>query len=295
MIAFATSLRARRLASGNWDYHVWLLERVVRSMLAQTTGDVRVVVGCHDIPQTTLAANPRVHFVPVNVEIPVRDFDDMVADKVVKLSAAAQLARSHGCEFVAFNDADDLVSNRIGAFVTGRRGANGWYTTSQFFYTYGGRLMRRQRIAAPASGPCAIVRGDLLTFERPPFTSEWARMIAAGGEERYMGFLERHNVEVCVLAAVGIGHYRQFMAGRGHPLEPLPFAGNVVINHKDSMSTAGGTHGYRVMSRVAALKRSVRWLPTLRYASAARRAEFSIPAGDEIPAAYRGGASVFWR
>ena len=126
------------------------------------------------------------HFLPLNVEVPVRDFDDMVADKVLKLSAAARLARSQGCDYVVFNDADDLVSNRIGAFVAGRPGANGWYTTSQFFYTYGGRLMRRQPIASPASGPCVIVRTDLLTFERPPFTAEWARIIAAGGEQRYL-------------------------------------------------------------------------------------------------------------
>ena len=114
------------------------------------------------------------HFLPVSVEVPARDNDDMVADKVLKLSAAARSARSHGYDFVAFNDADDLVSNRIGAFVADRRGANGWYTASQLFYTYGGRLMRRQRIQPPASGPCVIVRTDLLTFERPPFTAEWA-------------------------------------------------------------------------------------------------------------------------
>jgi hypothetical protein len=295
VIAFATSLRARALAGGNWDYHVWLLERVVHSMLAQTTGDVRVVVACHDVPKTALAADPRVSFVPLKVAVPVREFDDMVADKVLKLSAAAQSARSQGCEFVVFNDADDLVSNRIGAFAATRTGANGWYTTSQFFYTYGGRLMRHQSIAAPASGPCLIVRADLLTFDRPPFTAQWARTIAEGGEQRYIHCLERHDIEVCVLAAVGIGHYRQFMADRGHALDPLPFAGNVVINHKDSMSTTGGTHGYQVMSQLSALKRSVRWLPTLRYASAAVRAEFSIPEDHEIPAAYRGSASVFWR
>lgn len=295
MIAFATSLRARALAGATWDYHVWLLERVVRSMLAQNAGEVRVIVACHDVPETSIAADQRVHFMPLNVEVPVRDFDDMVADKVLKLSAAAQFARSQGCDYVVFNDADDLVSNRIGAFVAGRPNANGWYTTAQYFYTYGGRLMRRQRIAAPASGPCAIVRTDLLTFERPPFTSQWARTIADGGEQRYVNFLERHNVEICVLAAVGIAHYRQFMADRGHPLRPLPFAGNVVINHKGSMSTAGGTHGYQLTSRLGSLRRSIRWLPTLRYPSAAVRAEFSIPNDHEIPRAYLGGASIFWR
>jgi hypothetical protein len=295
VIAFATSLRARALAGDNWPYHVWLLERVVFSMLAQTAGDIRVVVGCHDVPDTPLTADPRVHFERVATEVPRRDFDDMVADKVVKLSAGALWARQQRCDFVAFNDADDLVSNRIGAVVAAHPRANGWYTTSQMFYTYGGRLMRLQRITPPASGPCVVVRSDLLTFERPPFTSAWARMIADGGEQQYLQYLSRHGTEACVLAAVGIGHYRDFMAAAGHPLEPLPFAGNIIINHKDSTSTTGGTHGYQALSSLSSLKRSVRWAPTLRIASAGVRREFAIPGDDEIPSAYRGGASVFWR
>ena len=53
MIAFCTSFRARLLAN-DWQYHVWLLERVVHSMLAQTHGDVQVVVACHDVPESRL-------------------------------------------------------------------------------------------------------------------------------------------------------------------------------------------------------------------------------------------------
>lgn len=296
MIAFATSLRARTLAGDKWDYHVWLLERVVRSMLAQHSGDIGVVVACHDVPDTPLARDSRVHFERVGVALPQRDFDDMAVDKVLKLSVGARWATSRGCRFVVFNDADDLVSNRLGAFLAARPDANGWYSAAQMFYTYGGRWMRLQRIADPASGPCVAVRTDLLTFDRPPFDhSPWARMVGAGGEQRYLQLLARHGAEVCVLAAVGIGYYRSFMADRGHPLQPLPFPANVVINHPDSMSTAGGTHGYRRLSPLSFLKRSLRWLPTLRYVSAQTCREFHIPDRAAIPAAYRNGASVFWR
>ncbi|HJU42577.1 MAG TPA: hypothetical protein VJ691_07165 [Vicinamibacterales bacterium] len=296
MIAFVTSLRARALAGDKWEYHVWLLERVVHSMLAQERGEIRVVVACHDLPETALSRDPRVHFERLSVAIPERDFDDMAVDKVLKLSAGARRAAAQGCRFVVFNDADDLVSNRIGAHVTERPDANGWYAVSQMFYTYGGRLMRRQRIADPASGPCVVVRSDLLTFDRPPFDrSPWARMVAAGGEQRYLDLLARHQAEVCILAAVGIAYYRSFMAGAGFPLDPLPFPANVVINHADSMSTTGGTHGYQRLSSLGSLKRSLRWLPTLRYVTAQARREFHIPDTAAIPPQYRGGASVFWR
>lgn len=296
MIAFVTSFRARALAGSRWDHHVWLLERVIASMLAQTAGDeIRVAVGCHDIPDTRYAADARVRFVPVAAAVPRRTNDDMVVDKVVKLSAAVRWAQAAGCDYVVFNDADDLVSSRIGAFVAANRGAAGWYTVSQRFYTYGGVLMRLQRIQAPASGPCAIVRSDLLTFASPPFTASWAGLLRQGGESGYLDLLAGRGVEVCVLAAVGIAHYRNFMAAAGHPLAPLPFAANVVINHADSTSTTGGPNGYQPLSLLGSLKRSVRWLPTLRLATPRIRREFHIPPDREIPARFRGGASVFRR
>lgn len=296
MIAFCTSFRARALAN-DWAYHVWLLERVVHSMLAQTRGEVQVVIACHDVPESRpLHDDPRVAFLPIDAEIPRRDFDDMIADKVLKLSAGARWVAARGeADYVAFNDADDLVSDRIGEFVAAHPGGSGWYTTSQRFYTYGGRLMRLQRIGGGAAGPCVIVRRDLLTFGRPPFSGAWFDLVHGGGEDRYLEFLSRHRREVCELAAVGLGHYRAFMAAQGHPLAPLPFAANVVINHKDSMSTTGGTHGYQLLSSLGSLKRSLRWLPSLRLATPAVRGEFHIPTAREIPDAYRGGASVFWR
>lgn len=294
MIAFATSFRARALAD-DWPYHVWLLERVVYSMLAQTRADVSVVVACHDIPDTPLTKDARVHFLPVAVAVPNKNFDAMVGDKVLKLSAGARWAQQRGCDYVIFNDADDLVSNRLGGYVLDHAGEPGWYTTSQRFYTYGGRLMRRQQIASPNAGPCVIVRTDLLTFATPPFSGPWADLIVRGGEQHYLQLLANHGVEVNLLAAVGMSYYRDWMEARGCPLSPLPFPANVVINHGDSVSVSGGTHGYHVLTGLRSLRRSLRWVPTLEYASRAVRGEFAIPPDSEIPSNYRASGSVFWR
>jgi hypothetical protein len=294
MIGFCTSLRARAMAD-DWPYHVWLLERVVHSMLSQSEGEPFVAIGCHDIPDSPLASDPRVQFVPLNIELPQRTFDDMSCDKVLKVSAAVRVAQSRGCEYIVFNDADDLISGRIGSHAMRYRGANGWYTRSERRYAYGGRLMRFHEIADPWSGPCVVVRSDLLSFAAPPFAGPWADRVARGDEQEYLDLLQRHGREVCTLSAVGHGHYRSYMADNGTPLAPLPFPGNVVINHKDSMSTAGGRHGYPLLSTLAALRRSVQWLPTLRVATATIRREFQIPPNQEIPAAYRSAGSVFWR
>jgi hypothetical protein len=174
-------------------------------------------------------------------------------------------------------------------------GANGWYTASQRLYTYGGRLMRMQHITPPKSGPCVIVRADLLEFSNPPYRGAWADRIIAGGEQEYLTLLERHRLPVDTLAAVGLGHFCDFMKTSGHPIEPLPFPANVVINHGDSMSTAGGVNGYSAISTLGFIKRTVKWTPTFRIITPAIRREFHIPSDQNIPAAYRATGSVFWR
>jgi len=292
MIAFCTSLRARPL-SHNWAYHTWLLERTVDSMLAQA-GDVRVVIGCHDVPDSPLTRDPRVHFERVTIGLPARTFDDMSVDKVIKHSVAARRALAEGCDYVIFNDADDLVSNRVGAFVAANPNANGWYSASQIFYTYGGRVARHSSIVPPRSGPFVVVRRDLIEFNSPPFAGEWLSIVQSGGELEYLSLLARHQLPVCTLAAAGHGYYTTLMGRTGRALAPMPFPANLVINHPDSMSTSGGRHGYSAISMVGSLRRSIKWLPTLRRSGAAMMAEYHVPPDSDIPPAYRGG-SVFWR
>lgn len=292
MIAFCTSLRARALAN-DWPYHVWLLERTVDSMLAQA-GDVRVIIGCHDVPETRLAGDRRVRFETVPIPVPSRSNDEMLVDKVIKHSIAAKRALEDGCDYVIFNDADDLVSNRVGALVASSAGANGWYSASQLFYAYGGRLLRRSDIIPPNSGPFVIVRADLIQFDAPPFSGEWVSLVESGGEREYLEMLARHQRPVCTLAAAGLGHYVTLMTRLGHPLAALPFPANLVINHQDSMSTTGGRNGYPVISTLGRLRRSVKWLPTIKLATSGIKTEYQVPPLRDIPAAYRGG-SVFWR
>lgn len=304
MIACVTSFRALALAQ-DWGYHVWLLERTVRSMLAQTRGEIYVVVACHEIPDTPLAREPRVHFLTVNAAPPARNNDDMCVDKVLKLTAGSQWALAHGCDYVVFNDADDLVSNRIGGFVADHHGENGWYCSSQLFYTYGGRLMRRVDVQGSGVGPCVIVRADLLTFAAPPFSGAWVDLVLAGEESNYLRMLGRHGERVNELAAVGLGHYPEFMTSQGHALKPLPFPANVVINHPDSTSfVAGGVGSYHHVrfAQHTALRRflcwakqRIAWLPTLRLATRSLRREFLIPPEGDIPRRYRTGGSLFWR
>src|SRR2546426_9381718 len=115
MLYIVTSFRARALAR-DWDHHVWLLERTLDSMLAQTDSDFRVVVVCHEIPAVQQRGHSKIKFLPVSFPPPERNNDDMCADKVLKLSAGIEWAIEAGCDYVMFTDADDLVNRNLCAW-----------------------------------------------------------------------------------------------------------------------------------------------------------------------------------
>jgi len=96
MLTFIVSMRARAL-SKDWAHHTRLLERTVDSLLAQTNPNFEIVIACHDVPQIAQATHPKVHMLPVSIPIPQRTFDDMCADKVLKLSKGVEWAIPRGC------------------------------------------------------------------------------------------------------------------------------------------------------------------------------------------------------
>ena len=292
MIAFITSFRARALAK-DWNHNIMLLERAVQSMLAQVGRESCVVVACHEIPKTELARESRVHFLPVNFCQPAKTFADMCVDKVLKLSVGAQWARARGYQYVAFTDADDLVSNRIVEFVANHSDENGWYCPAVLFHAYGKRLVRFVAYQGLFAGPCVIVRTNLLKFESPPFAGSWTKLVVANDESNYLDLLGRHRLNVNTLAAVGHGRYREYMINEGHPLGPLPFPPILMINHADSISLGQGS--YEAVGLQSMLRRSLKWLPSVRFLTRSVRNEFLIPPNSQIPNRYRKQGSIFWR
>lgn len=270
MLAFVTSLRARSLAQ-DWDYHVWLLQRTLDSILAQTDPDIRVFIVCHDVPDVPQAADSRVRVMPVSFAPPRREFWDMTVDKGLKISAGAAEAIREGADFLMYTDADDLVSRNLAAHVKAHPASNGWYFDAGYAYRHGRRTALIRDDHVMKCGTCAIVRASLLTFET---------------QEEYRG----HSVET--FAAAGHQFYRSFMQKRGTPLERLPFPGSTYIEHRDSTITIGAGDETaarrrplhrRVLSRVRHLASH---LPSTRLVTVAMREEFTIPRRSDIPAAY---------
>ncbi len=290
MIGFATSFRARALAS-DWGAHCWLLDRTLTSMLAVEGSTI--VVGCHDIPETSLSTNPRVAFLPVAAPIPNRTNDDMCVDKVLKVSAAIQRLKESGVRYIGLCDADDLVSRRVGSFVIQHAGGAGWFANGSLVFAYGGQWMRQIPLAPQTSGSFAIIRSDLLDLVRPPFAGAWVEQLLRDGDRDYLAALAARNMAVSPLVAAGHTHYRRLLALGGHDLAPLPFPAHLQINHVDSLSgIQGGIGAFSRPSLGTILRNARRWLPTLRLMSRAIKQEFGVL--DEVPHA-NAGASLFWR
>lgn len=257
VLAFVTSIRARALAA-DWDYHVRLLERTVASFLAQTDPDIQVVVVCHDRPEIRLR-DPRVHVIGVEFSPPRREFDDMTVDKVLKVSIGARWAIDHGCRFLMYADADDLVSRRLAAFARQHPDANGWFFTDGFAHQYGQPWVSRSPNHHQRCGTCAIVRTDALQFASDPV---------------YRGGL------VETLAAFGHTGYRDFMARAGRPIEPLPFPGSIYIQHPDSIITTrhapDAGDGSALRRRLRAVRDAGRRARQLRLLTPSLAREFTI-------------------
>ena len=258
-------MRARALAR-DWDYHIWLLQCTLNSILAQSNPEFNVVVVCHDVPEIPQANNPAVHMLRVHHSLPEKTFDDMLVDKVLKLTAGVDWAIARGSDYVMFVDADDLVSRRINEFVASHRGNNGWFFSRGYSHQYGGLWLRKLVRHHLICGTSHVVRLNLLQFAR---------------DASYRG--ERVNT----LAAAGHADYCRLLSSQGFPLEPLPFPGAIYVLHSDSACWAPGGSAYHIEGQCAprpfwrrALswgKRTAKLVLKLRPLTLSLRTEFTIP------------------
>jgi hypothetical protein len=299
MLTIVTCLRSRAVSS-NWGYHVWLLQRTLDSLLAQTHPDFRIIVVCHEIPEIPQLKDPKVHGLSVSFSPPARNNDEMCADKVLKLTAGIAAALEQGTDYVMFADGDDLVSNRVAGFVAERPGTNGWFSNTELFYRYGGNLVRRYDLPHTHAGPNVIVRANALRFADASDTSEfWRRAVSSNDDDRYIQALVANGPRVNTLAAIGHTKYRALLDSMGCSLEPLPFVASVVILNPDSTSNVPGGEGSAVdaspqkyplwRKKISRAKQVLQSAHTLRWLTPAMRQEFSIPVGGAVPPEFRTG------
>ena len=133
MMGFAISLRSKR-TTDDWERCVRLLEGTLRSILNQTVGGFRAVVGCHEIPDGLTRWDERISFEPIDYPVPIY-VDEWEADKQRKREIATLAAYRAGCHYVMPLDADDLVSNRLVDYVLTEKPEYGCVVTKGYEYS----------------------------------------------------------------------------------------------------------------------------------------------------------------
>lgn len=178
MITFLVPVKSARV-SGSWNHFSRLFERTLISITNQTSQEFRVVVICHEKPNTDFE-HPKLEYIHVDFEPPVllpeeQDKHDGLKeeDKSKKILAGYEYIQKYQQDYVMVADADDCISNRIAAYVSENKSSNlaGWYFKRGYIYREGDRFLAlNKRNFNSLCGTCIIVKPNLLhhIFQRVP-------------------------------------------------------------------------------------------------------------------------------
>jgi len=184
MIGFIVPVKPKSV-SKNWTYENLLLQRTTESICAQTDQSFRLVIVYNDPPEINFE-HPNIIFVHYPFpSVLVNDIEDLdyvlkyysedyaekMMDKGKKIHYGCKIAAEAGCTYMMGIDSDDLISNKISAFVNKNAGSNkaGWRIKKGFIYEEGSRILIKQFNMQNINGGTHIIRYDLITI--PDFTS----------------------------------------------------------------------------------------------------------------------------
>jgi hypothetical protein len=151
---------------------------------------------------------------------------ERMADKSRKINRGAVFARGFAPSHLMFADADDCVSNRLAALVQSQPLAHGWYLRTGYLHDQHSPFVFRHDSFHLLCGTSHIIRcepGDLPAQVGEPDENYW--VLSHGHPEMV-----------------------PFLASRGTPLEPLPFAGalyNTATGENYSRLVVRGWRGKR--------------------------------------------------
>ncbi len=143
MMVFIVPVKSKTITS-DWIAFSRLVNRCINSICNQSNTNFKVLVSCHEIPETKFNNDSRVEFLKVEFSPPIlkKNTDDRwikEADKGKKIKFAADYALKIGASYVMTVDSDDCISNKICEFVfkNGNDSISGWYVKKGYLYPEG--------------------------------------------------------------------------------------------------------------------------------------------------------------
>jgi NAD-dependent dihydropyrimidine dehydrogenase PreA subunit len=169
MMAFIVPVKSKTVTS-DWTYFSCLVNRSINSICNQSNTNFKVIVSCHEIPETKFNDDSRVEFLKVGFSPPIlkkNAADKWIkeADKGKKIKFAADYAMRIGASYVMTVDSDDCISNKICEFVCnkGNDSISGWYVKKGYLYPEGKRyLYLNLKNFHTLCGSCVIIKPELI-------------------------------------------------------------------------------------------------------------------------------------
>ncbi len=147
MLGFVVPFKAKS-KSQNWENDCFLLAATLRSICNQTSDGYRVFVVYNDYPADNLKSD-KIEYIQFPFPFVNNDeltnieklknpdstlvIDERMFDQGKRILYGCRQARKYGCDFVMSIDADDLISNRIVAYVQNHLTEKiGWYVNKGY-------------------------------------------------------------------------------------------------------------------------------------------------------------------
>jgi hypothetical protein len=203
MLNFVLALQSPAV-SKDWDYVSRLCERTMRSICQQTSDQFRVFLSCNERPRMKFD-HPSLRIIEDEFPAPEPTFEGRMTDKWIKLRRSLVAAGKHGDGYIMFVDADDCIHRNLAAYVAAHSGVSGWRITRGYLHDIGSRWIYPVNHFDMLCGTSAIIW--LKATEFPPD-------MTSPQEDHF-------------ILCQGHAKIAEYLAKRGRPLQPLPFAGAV--------------------------------------------------------------------
>ncbi|BFP42757.1 hypothetical protein FGF1_36020 [Flavobacteriaceae bacterium GF1] len=172
MLTFVVPVKSKTVTS-DWNKFSQLFESTLKSICNQTDSNFKVVVVCHEIPETTFS-HQNLHYLQADFEPPISNdlessensYRGKEIDKGKKILLGAEYAsKEFKTDYIMTVDSDDFISKNISAFVNNSsKHIPGWYIKNGYIHFEGKKFLVKTFKFNDLCGSSIIVKPELVKY-----------------------------------------------------------------------------------------------------------------------------------
>jgi len=209
MFYFAVPLISKQ-ACHDWGRVESLLNSTLGSILNSTSQDYKVLIACHDIPNTQYNDNNKINYLKAEFP-PLMNQNKRMLDKIFKLKMIGlEIQKNEDDCFVMLMDADDLISNNLVEYINKDGNSYGYYIYKGYELNYSSKRLRYCPRYNRLCGSSIILR--VSKYDLPTSLDQYE-------EDNYFN----------KMISVGHRYCEPISKSLNRPLKKIPFAGGIYI------------------------------------------------------------------